>query len=215
MNSDQRSIRVLLVEDEDFTRTMVSEMLSASGINVLPVASVAEALKSMDEFDPHVVLTDLDLGHGPDGADLLTKVAEDRPWTGMVIMTAHASPELAINDVSRIPEQAGYIVKSELNSIHSLVSIIQESIIMPGNFNGSDNVGEEKVTITSSQAEILRMVADGLSNAAIAEARGITLRAAEALIQRTFAALGVNGDSSINARVAAVRMWQQGKVAVK
>jgi DNA-binding NarL/FixJ family response regulator len=215
MNSDQRSIRVLLVEDEDFTRTMVSEMLSASGINVLPVASVAEALKSMEEFDPHVVLTDLDLGHGPDGADLLTKVAEDRPWTGMVIMTAHASPELAINDVSRIPEQAGYIVKSELNSIHSLVSIIQDSIIMPGNFNGSDNVGEEKVTITSSQAEILRMIADGLSNAAIAEARGITLRAAEALIQRTFAALGVNGDSSINARVAAVRMWQQGKVAVK
>ena len=215
MNSDQRSIRVLLVEDEDFTRTMVSEMLSASGIDVLPVASVAEALKSMDEFDPHVVLTDLDLGHGPDGADLLTKVAEDRPWTGMVIMTAHASPELAINDVSRIPEQAGYIVKSELNSIHSLVSIIQESIIMPGNFNSSDNVGEEKVTITSSQAEILRMIADGLSNTAIAEARGITLRAAEALIQRTFAALGVNGDSSINARVAAVRMWQQGKVAVK
>jgi len=215
MNSDQRSIRVLLVEDEDFTRTMVSEMLTASGIDVLPVASVAEALKLMDEFDPHVVLTDLDLGHGPDGADLLTKVAEDRPWTGMVIMTAHASPELAINDVSRIPEQAGYIVKSELNSIHSLVSIIQESIIMPGNFNGSDNVGEEKVTITSSQAEILRMIADGLSNTAIAEARGITLRAAEALIQRTFAALGVNGDSSINARVAAVRMWQQGKVAVK
>ena len=215
MNSDQRSIRVLLVEDEDFTRTMVSEMLTASGINVLPVASVAEALRSMDEFDPHVVLTDLDLGHGPDGADLLTKVAEDRPWTGMVIMTAHASPELAINDVSRIPEQAGYIVKSELNSIHSLVSIIQESIIMPGNFNGSDSAGEEKVTITSSQAEILRMVADGLSNAAISEARGITLRAAEALIQRTFTALGVNGDSSINPRVAAVRMWQQGKVAVK
>jgi DNA-binding NarL/FixJ family response regulator len=215
MNSDQRSIRVLLVEDEDFTRTMVSEMLSASGINVLPIASVAEALKLMEDFDPHVVLTDLDLGHGPDGADLLTKVAEDRPWTGMVIMTAHASPELAINDVSRIPEQAGYIVKSELNSIHSLVSIIQESIIMPGNFNGSDNVGEEKITITSSQAEILRMIADGLSNTAIAEARGITLRAAEALIQRTFAALGVNGDSSINARVAAVRMWQQGKVAVK
>jgi DNA-binding NarL/FixJ family response regulator len=106
-------------------------------------------------------------------------------------------------------------VKSELHSIHNLISIIQESIIMPGNFNGSDSAGEEKITITSGQAEILRMIADGLSNAAIAEARGITLRAAEALIQRTFAALGVNGDSSINPRVAAVRMWQQGKVAVK
>ena len=215
MNSDQRSIRVLLVEDEDFTRTMVSEMLSASGITVLSVPSVAEALKSMDEFDPHVVLTDLDLGHGPDGADLLTKVAEERPWTGMVVMTAHASPELAINDASRIPEQAGYIVKSEIHSIQNLISVIQESIIMPGNFNSSDGANEEKITITTTQAEILRMIADGLSNTAIAEARGITLRAAEALIQRTFLALGVSGDSTINPRVVAVRKWQQGKVVVK
>jgi DNA-binding NarL/FixJ family response regulator len=215
MKSNQKSIRVLLVEDEDFTRTMVGEMLSASGINVHPVASVAEAIKSMEEFDPHVVLTDLDLGHGPDGADLLTKIAEERPWTGMVVMTAHASPELAINDASRIPEHAGYIVKSEIHSIQNLVSIIQESIIMPGNFNATDNSSENKIIITTSQAEILRMIADGLSNNAIAEARGITLRAAESLIQRTFTALGVSGDSTINPRVVAVRMWQQGKVVVK
>ena len=215
MTTGQKSIRVLLVEDEDFTRTMVGEMLSASGIEVRPVSSVAEALKSLEEFDPHVVLTDLDLGHGPDGADLLTKVAEERPWTGMVVMTAHASPELAINDASRIPEHAGYIVKSEIHSIQNLISVIQESIIMPGNFNGTDGSSDEKITITSSQAEILRMIADGLSNTAIAEARGITLRAAEALIQRTFTALGVSGDSTINPRVVAVRMWQQGKVVVK
>ena len=208
-------MRVLLVEDEDFTRTRVGEMLSASGITVRPVASVAEAINALDEFDPNVVLTDLDLGDGPDGADLLTKVAEERPWTGMVVMTAHASPELAINDASRIPEQAGYIVKSEIHSIQNLISVIQESIIMPGNFNGSDSENEEKITITTSQAEILRMIADGLSNTSIAEARGITLRAAEALIQRTFVALGVNGDSSINPRVVAVRKWQQGKVVVK
>jgi len=215
MNSGHRSMRVLLVEDEDFTRTMVGEMLSSSGITVRPVASVAEALNVLDEFDPNVVLTDLDLGDGPDGADLLTKVAEERPWTGMVVMTAHASPELAINDASRIPEQAGYIVKSEIHSIQNLISVIQESIIMPGNFNGSDSENEEKITITTSQAEILRMIADGLSNTSIAEARGISLRAAEALIQRTFVALGVNGDSSINPRVVAVRKWQQGKVVVK
>jgi DNA-binding NarL/FixJ family response regulator len=208
-------MRVLLVEDEDFTRAMVGEMLSASGIEVRSVASVAEAIKSMEEFDPHVVLTDLDLGHGPDGADLLTKVAEERPWTGMVVMTAHASPELAINDSSRIPEQAGYIVKSDIHSIQNLISVIEESIIMPGNFNGTEGAGEEKIIITSTQAEILRMIADGLSNTAIAEARGITLRAAEALIQRTFTALGVSGDSTINPRVVAVRKWQQGKVVVK
>jgi DNA-binding NarL/FixJ family response regulator len=215
MNQDQKAIRVLVVEDEDFTRTMVGEMLAASGLEVQAVASVSEALGHMEDFDPHVVLTDLDLGHGPDGADLLTKVAEERPWTGMVVMTAHASPELAINDAARIPEQAGYIVKSDIHSIQNLISVIKESIITPGNLNGTDSANEEKITITTTQAEILRMVADGLSNSAIAEGRGISLRAAEALIQRTFVALGVSGDSSINPRVVAVRKWQQGKVVVK
>ena len=215
MNVSQKTIRVLLVEDDDFTRNVVREMLVASGIEVHNVASVAQAIESLDDFDPHVVLTDLDLGHGLDGADLLTKISEERPWIGMVIMTAHASPELAINDASRIPEHAGYIVKSELHSIQNLITLIEESIVMPGNFKGKEVGNDEKITITSTQAEILRMIADGLSNASIAETRGISLRAAEALVQRTFAALGVNGDPSINPRVVAVRMWQQGKVVVK
>jgi DNA-binding NarL/FixJ family response regulator len=215
MSSNSKSIRVLLVEDEDFTRNMVSEMLEKSGITVNPVKAVAQALALIDEFDPHVVLTDLDLGHGPDGADLLTKVFKDRPWTGMVIMTAHASPELAINDASRIPDPTVYIVKSQLQSIQNLIAAIEDSITKTGNFQNTFYATEEKIAITSSQAEILRMIADGLSNASIAEARGITLRAAEALIQRTFAALGVNGDPSVNPRVVAVRLWHQGKVAVK
>jgi DNA-binding NarL/FixJ family response regulator len=213
MNS--KSIRVLLVEDEEFTRNMVGEMLTTSGVTVASVDSVAKAISTIDSFDPHVVLTDLDLGNGPDGADLLLKVFKERPWTGMVIMTAHASPELAINDASRIPHPTVYIVKSEIKSISNLLLAIEESIEKTGKFQQSSAPSGEKITITASQAEILHMLADGLSNASIAKERGITLRAAEALIQRTFIALGVNGDPNVNPRVVAVRLWQQGKVAVK
>ena len=205
----------MLVEDEEFTRNMVAEMLTNSGVTVSSVDSVAKALASIDSFDPHVVLTDLDLGSGPDGADLLLKVFKDRPWTGMVIMTAHASPELAINDASRIPDPTVYIVKSEIKSIANLLLAIEESIERTGKFQKSVAAVSEKITITASQAEILRMIADGLSNASIAKERDITLRAAEALIQRTFQALGVNSDPTVNPRVVAVRMWHQGKVTVK
>ena len=213
MNS--KVIRVMLVEDEEFTRNMVSEMLTTSGVTVASVDSVAKAISTIDSFDPHVVITDLDLGNGPDGADLLLKVFNERPWTGMVIMTAHASPELAINDASRIPHPTVYIVKSEIKSISNLLLAIEESIEKTGKFQQSSAPSGEKITITASQAEILHMLADGLSNASIAKERGITLRAAEALIQRTFIALGVNGDPNVNPRVVAVRLWQQGKVAVK
>jgi len=213
--SDNKVIKVLLAEDEAFTRAIITESLSNAGMNVKSVGSVIEALAVIDSFDPHVVLTDLDLGPGPDGADLLAKIFKERPWTGIVAMTAHASPELAVSGTGRIPESTVYIVKSEISTIQNLVTAIEDSITRSGKIQQPQKDYSEKIVISSHQAEILRMLADGKSNASIARERGITLRAAEALIQRTFVALGVKGDPDMNSRVVAVRLWQLGKVVVK
>jgi DNA-binding NarL/FixJ family response regulator len=59
------------------------------------------------------------------------------------------------------------------------------------------------------------MLADGLSNSAIARQRDRTLAATESLIHRLFSSLGLDADPDINQRVIAVRMWQQGKVRIK
>ena len=213
--SDNKVIKVLLAEDEAFTRAIITESLTNAGMNVKSVGSVIEALAVIDSFDPHVVITDLDLGPGPDGADLLAKIFKERPWTGIVAMTAHASPELAVSGTGRIPESTVYIVKSEISTIQNLVTAIEDSITRSGKIQQPQKDYSEKIVISSHQAEILRMLADGKSNASIARERGITLRAAEALIQRTFVALGVKGDPDMNSRVVAVRLWQLGKVVVK
>jgi DNA-binding NarL/FixJ family response regulator len=209
------AIKVLLVEDEEFTRTLIRDSLEKIGMSVVDVGSVQAALAIMDDFDPHVVVSDLDLGPGPDGADLLFKVEQTRPWTGMVVLTAHASPELALHGATRIPANATYLVKSQISSTDYLRTAIEESIVHPGAINMIKRNSEDQYVVSASQGEILRMIADGLSNAAIARERDVTLRAAEALIQRTFAALGVKGDPDVNSRVIAVRLWQQGKVVVK
>jgi DNA-binding NarL/FixJ family response regulator len=209
------AIKVLLVEDEEFTRTLIRDSLIKVGMNVLDVSSVQSALSVMEDFDPHVVVSDLDLGPGPDGADLLFKIEQTRPWTGMVVLTAHASPELALHGASRIPSSATYLVKSQISSTDYLKTAIEESIATPGMKAAISKNAEDQYVISATQGEILRMIADGLSNAAIARERNVTLRAAEALIQRTFAALGVKGDPDVNSRVLAVRLWQQGKVVVK
>ena len=62
------SIKVLLVEDEEFTRILIRDALTNIGMSVLAVASVNQALAAIEDFDPNVVVTDLDLGPGPDGA---------------------------------------------------------------------------------------------------------------------------------------------------
>jgi DNA-binding NarL/FixJ family response regulator len=209
------SIKVLLVEDEEFTRVLIRDALINIGMQVHAVASVNDALSVIEDFDPNVVVSDLDLGPGPDGVDLLNKVEQDRPWTGMVVLTAHASPELAVHGGRSIPAAATYLVKSQISSAANLKKIIEESIVSPGANQKVEKNSEDQFVVSAMQGEILRMIADGLSNAAIAREKNVTLRAAEALVQRTFTALGVKGNPDVNSRVVAVRLWQQGKVVVK
>ncbi len=110
--SDDGRRRVLLVEDEEFTRTMVSEALETNGLAVRSVATVAEALASIKDFEPHAVISDLDLGSGPSGADLLNRIADETPWVGLVVLTSHASPELAIRPGTHLPAHVCYVMKA-------------------------------------------------------------------------------------------------------
>jgi DNA-binding NarL/FixJ family response regulator len=213
--TSSRSVKVLLVEDEDFTRNLISDSLAHANIDVRAVSSISEAIAELDNFDPNVVVTDLDFGDGPDGSDLVEKINNDKPWIGIVILSAHTSPELAVKDKTRIPEDAVYLVKSHISSVNELVLAINESISKSGNYESPRLKTGDYKTVSSSQGEILKMVADGLTNSAIAQSKGISLRAAEALIQRTFQSLDVKNDPNLNPRVIASRMWQQGKVIVK
>jgi DNA-binding NarL/FixJ family response regulator len=72
-----------------------------------------------------------------------------------------------------------------------------------------------RIAISETQAEILRLLAEGYTNAAIAVRRGTSLRATEALVQRTFSTLGLKNDEDFNPRVLAVRMWQEDKVVIR
>lgn len=214
MTDDGRR-RVLLVEDEEFTRTMVAEALEVNGLRVRGVATVAEALVEMESFEPHVVVSDLDLGSGPSGADLLNRLAADAPWVGLVVLTSHASPELAIRPGTQLPSHVSYVMKSQVNSSVDLLQAV-ESAISDTEFSLVPELDPEgRAVISHSQGEILRLIADGYSNLGIAEIRGTSLRSTESLVHRTFSALGIDSDRRMNARVLAVRMWQQGRVIVK
>jgi DNA-binding NarL/FixJ family response regulator len=205
--------KVLLVEDEEFTRGLLTNSLEKSGIEVRSCPSVSIALTLLQEFEPHVVITDLDLGQGPSGVHLLERVAQQTPWVGMAILSAHASPELAVRDGYRIPEGTVYAVKSEIAGADDLVTLVQAAVERRV-VRESDAIGD-RIVISQVHGEILRMIAEGLSNAAIAKERNTSLRAAEGMVQRTFVALGIGSDADRNARVLAVRMWQQGKVIIR
>ena len=208
--------RVLVAEDEEFTLNLLSELISADDFEVLAVSSVSEAISKIEIFDPHAVITDLNFGvSAPSGADLLDYLDKNHPWIGKVILTSHASPNLAVPGGLQLPDDVTYLVKSDLKSISSLITAIQESI-SKSNVPALARVESGgRIVVSQAQGEILLLIAEGLTNAAIARKRGTSLRATETLVQRTFAVLGLKNDEDFNPRVLAVRLWQQDKVIVK
>jgi DNA-binding NarL/FixJ family response regulator len=208
--------RVLIAEDEEFTLSLLREVLEGSDFQVEAVGNVADAVAKIEIFDPHVVITDLNFGaSAPSGADLLQFIEKDHPWIGKVVLTSHASPNLAIPSGVQIPDGVTYLVKSELGSISELIAAVESSISKSSAGVSKPILENDRIVISSTQSEILLLLAEGYTNSAIARKRGTSLRAAETLIQRTFASLGIKADEDFNPRVLAVRMWQQGKVVVK
>ena len=208
--------RVLVAEDEEFTLNLLREVLEGAKFQVEAVTKVSDAIARIESFDPHAVITDLNFGvTGPSGADLLQYIEKEHPWIGKVVLTSHASPSLAIPNGVELPAGVTYLVKSELGSISDLVTAVESSISNLSYEFVKPVVENDRILISANQGEILLLLAEGYTNSAIAKKRGTSVRAAETLVQRTFASLGIKNDEDFNPRVLAVRMWQQGKVVIK
>jgi DNA-binding NtrC family response regulator len=90
------SARLLLVEDERAIRLALSGLLRREGYEVEQCEGGADALRrlAVEAFD--LVLTDLALGEGPSGMDVLRAVRRDQPETPVVMITAHGSEKIAV-----------------------------------------------------------------------------------------------------------------------
>lgn len=214
---NQITLRVLLVEDDTFTRQLVEGALRQQNFQVFTCADASTAMELVALNEPHVVVSDLDLGRGANGADLLSVIHRDFPWVGLVVLTAHAAPKLASSGL--LPAGIPYLVKSSIADLIEIGAAIRRSItnIPPT----KEPQPEESVVVdcdylvSPAQAETLRLLALGHSNLKIAALRGTTLRAAETMIQRTYKALGLSAGSQQNNRVEAANLWRQGRVRVR
>lgn len=202
----------LVVDDEAVFRTLIAAAVKDFGFDVESVADVAQATDAIEDFDPDIVLLDLALGDGPTGLDFLDFLERYYPWISILILSSHRSPDLVAKGHRPLSSRVGYVVKSDIVELDVLQRAIENTLdshpprraLRPG-----------IPTVTRSQAEVLRMLAEGRSNAAIAEARGCSVRALERVVTRLYSALGLGGDTAANDRVRAVTMYRDGRVDVR
>ncbi len=206
-------VKVLVVEDSQFTRATLCGALRSAHVDVVAeTGSAAEAIRLARTCAPDAAMLDLDLGAGPSGVDLAVELRQERPDLGIVILTSYEDPRLTGRNVDHLPSNVVYLVKGELDDAmqlsHALVRSIAAAAANPA-------AGESPVPapsgdvarLTDTQIEVVRLVAQGLSNAEIARQRFISETSVERIIMRAARELGIPTTSSSNRRVLLTRAY--------
>jgi len=98
--TDAERIRVLFVEDEFFIREWIAESLSEQGFAVDSVTNAADALSQITRAPIDVLLTDINLPGGMDGAALARRARELQPGLAVIYASARAA---SLKQEARVP----------------------------------------------------------------------------------------------------------------
>ena len=205
-----RQIRVLLVEDHDFTRTTVAASLRTEQCKVVAsVASARDALRAVDDHQIDCAVIDLNLGMGPNGLDLAHRLRDHDPAIGIVLLTTFKDPRLLKVDLQPLPSGAVYLLKDDVRTTSQMREAIETAL---------DNVITKvktpaqtkptRIPLTNTQMEILRMVSEGLTNAEIAQRRGVSTRSVQTAMTRILANAQIETEPGVNVRVQLVKYYQ-------
>lgn len=197
---------MLVTEDQGALRTLVCDLLERNGFETAAAADAAEATRLFAEFDPDALLTDIDLGSRPSGAELAAMLVELAPHLAVVFLTSY--PRAAAGAASMGIEHAVFVAKQDLDSPATLLSALERALSThPAPESSAANCADPLGALTRHQLEILAMIARGWSNERIAVETGGTVRAVERSISRLFGRLEVTRDPTVNPRVAAAALY--------
>jgi two-component system nitrate/nitrite response regulator NarL len=194
-------LRVVVVDDHKLTANAIGDALERHGmLAVARVHSAADAINACTTLTPDALVIDLDLGPGPTGIDVAIQVRKILRTVGVVLLTGYEDPRLLDPRLPALPPACVYMVKHKLDDTTEVVDAVHNAIaLMTG--PGLSSPIKPRVSLTDSQVEILRLVASGLSNQAVAARLSLTVSAVEKAINRLAKKLDVESEADTNIRV--------------
>ncbi|SNS65928.1 two component transcriptional regulator, LuxR family [Micrococcales bacterium KH10] len=210
-------VRVAVVDDNVLFRQMLTSTLRAvSGIIVTAeCASVADARERVLPGLVDLVVMDIALSDG-NGVSLGISLQRRDPRLRILLLSAHNAMDLLLDLPENIRDRWSYLSKNSSTSVNTLVSTIERtmagrSVLDPFLLEKTaPRAGTAVSRLSKRRYEVLKLVAQGMSNAGIAEELGITDKSVQNHINAIYADLGIDPDRSSNPRVlATLRMLEE------
>jgi DNA-binding NarL/FixJ family response regulator len=214
-------IRLVLAEDHYLVREGVRRLLETRpDLEVAAVCGDLGSLLAVVEAEhPDVVVTDIRMppGDADEGIQAAERLRETNPDVGVVVLSQYANPSYALALLERGSARRAYLLKERVNDLGQLVTAIQ-AVAEGGSVIDAKVVealvaenarGEESPLnqLTPRERDVLREMAAGKSNAAIAEALFLTERSVQKVIHSIFLKLGLTWEASVDKRVKAVILY--------
>ena len=211
-------VRVVIAEDNYLVREGTRRLLEDSGeVHVVAaVGSAGELLDAVDRLLPDAVLTDIRMppGHDMEGIHAAHEIRSRHPQVGVVVLSQHADAAYAFELLKGGTAGMAYLLKERVGDLDELLRALRETI---AGRSVIDPVVVEALlavrgrlatsplsTLTPRETDVLREMAQGKTNAAVAESLSVSESAVEKYANAIFSKLGLSEEPQIHRRVAAV-----------
>jgi DNA-binding NarL/FixJ family response regulator len=214
-------IRLVLAEDHYLVREGLRRLLETQpDLDVAAVCGdLSSLLSAVKVEEPDVVVTDIRMppSDTDEGIQAAERLRETNPQVGVVVLSQYASPSYLLALLEGGSARRAYLLKERVKDLEQLVAAIHTvaeggSMIDPKVVEGlvaESARGEESPLnqLTPRESDVLREMAEGKNNAAIAETLFLTERSVQKVIHSIFLKLGLTWETTVHKRVKAVILY--------
>jgi DNA-binding NarL/FixJ family response regulator len=213
--SEVARIRVALADDAALLRESLAAALAARSFDVVgQAADVPELLKIVERERPEVVVVDVRMPptHTTEGLEAAREIRARHPGTAVLVLSQYIETQYAVDLVRDDPAGIGYLLKDRVARLSDLADAVRRvasggTVIDPevvALLLGRPRRHSPLDELTTRERQILGLMAEGLSNPAIADRLHVELKTIEGHVGIIFSKLGLGPSAEGHRRVLAV-----------
>jgi DNA-binding NarL/FixJ family response regulator len=210
-----RPLRVVLADDAVLLREALAGALAAAGFEVAGQAGdVNGLLRLVERHDPDVAIIDVRMPptHTTEGLEAARRLRAERPALGILVLSQIIETRHAVDLIRADPSGIGYLLKDRVVRVDDIADAVRRvaaggSVIDPevvARLLGRPREHSPLDELTPRETEILGLMAEGRSNAGIAQALVLEPKTVEGHVSQIFGKLGLEREQQDNRRVLAV-----------
>jgi len=208
-------VRVIVADDSVLLREGVTRVLERAGFEVVGhAADQEELMRKTRAHKPDVAIIDIRMPptNTNEGLQAARAIREEMPGTRVVVLSAYLEETYALELLGEDPAGVGYLLKDRVSDGQSFAQAVRR-VAEGGSALDPEVVSQMLVRrrvhdpfeeLTSRELEVLRLIAEGRSNQAIADALVISGRAVEKHVTSIFTKLNLPPARENHRRVLAV-----------